>query len=925
LAQASEGFSFFFNNKPIEARPGDSIGAAMFRAGIRVFTRSFKHHRPRGLLCVAGNCPNCLMNVDGVPSIRVCTAPAKPGVRVTPQNVFPSLDFDVLAASQKFDWLMPVGWYYKTFTQRPVWNTVGPLIRKAAGLAEAPPTIADFTAAPPPYDHAYIHADVAVVGAGPAGLTAALAASDQGLRAVLIDDQTELGGHLRFTPSQTQKRVQLVEQVRADERIEVLSRSHCFGLYEDRLLGVVQLPSESRDTESLAHVRAERVIVATGVFEAPLLFENNDLVGVMLSSAVERLIGLYGIAPGRRAVIIGEGPRAERITSLLTEAGVEVASVVPPDQVLSATGSGHIDGLRTTDARIACDLAVVCGHLIPNAGLLHQAGARLDWVDARGAFLPANLPPNVEAVGEVTGADLAPAVTAPPAYPDSKRCYTCFCEDVTTTDLRTAIQEGFDQIETLKRYTTVSMGPCQGRMCQISAIGVCARETGRSMGDTGVTTSRPPNPSVSLGALAGPRHPPVRRSPLHHEHEALNAVWMNMGEWKRPRYYASNGLSAPEKTGTVPSAAHVASSSAASTSGAERTVPVLAGPLSERECVEREYRAVRERAGVVDVGPLGKIEVKGRDAGKLLDKVYTHRFGSLKIGRVRYAVICDETGTILDDGTISRLADEHYFLTTTTGNLEFVVQWLEWWLIDTGWDAHITNVTGGRSSINVAGPRAREVLSALTDIDLDTEAFKYMACRQGEVAGAPAILLRIGFVGEMGWEVHVPADYGVHVWKSVLDAGQRYNIRPFGVETQRVLRLEKKHVIVGVDTDALSNPYEADMPWVTKLDKPDFIGKASLQTLQGAPANERLIGFTMLEQNRVPEDGAAIVHDGLPVGRVTSARYSFVNETAVGLAWVKADLAEEGQEIAVRVNGKPEQARVQQAAFYDPAGDRLRM
>ena len=885
----SEGFSFSFKDKLIKARPGDSIGAAMFRAGVRVFTRSFKHHRPRGLMCVAGNCPNCLMNVDGVPSVRVCTAPAKPGQRVTPQNVFPSLDFDVLAASQKFDWLMPVGWYYKSFTSRVAWKMVEPWIRKAAGLGEPPPAMAEFTGKTPPYAHKYIHADVAIIGGGPAGLTAALDASQQGLRTILIDDQTELGGHLRFTPAEAERRDRLVEQVLGEERIEVLSRAHCFGLYEDRLLGVVQLPCEGRETESVAHVRAERVIIATGTFEAPLLFENIDLVGVMLSSGVERLIGLYGIVPGERAVIVGDGARAERMAALLRDAGSEVAATVRPDQVLSASGSGRVNGLRTADGRIACDLVVICGHRVPNAGLLHQAGASLDWIDEKGAFLPTRLPPSVEAVGDVTGVDLIPAVAAPPAYPISKRCYTCYCEDVTTSDISTAIQEGFNEIETIKRYTTASMGPCQGRMCQISTIGICAGETSRSMGATGVTTSRPPNPSVSLGALAGGAHKPVKRSPLHREHEALGVVWMNMGEWKRPRYYASDAR------------------------------------LSEDECIEGEYRAVRERAGVVDVGPLGKIEVRGRDAGKLLDKVYTHRFGSLKIGRVRYAVICDETGTILDDGTVSRLADDHYFLTTTTGNLEFVVQWLEWWLIDTGWDAHITNVTGGRSSINVAGPKAREVLSKLTDIDLSTQAFKYMACRQGEVAGAPAILLRIGFVGEMGWEVHVPADYGEHVWKSVLEAGRPYGIRPFGVETQRVLRLEKKHVIVGVDTDALSNPYEADMPWVTKLDKLDFIGKASLETLQSSPAGERLIGFTMLEDDRLPDDGAVIVQNGLPVGRVTSARHSFVNKTAIGLGWVKADLAQEGQEIMVRVNGEPARARVQQAAFYDPAGYRLRM
>ena len=408
------------------------------------------------------------------------------------------------------------------------------------------------------------------------------------------------------------------------------------------------------------------------------------------------------------------------------------------------------------------------------------------------------------------------------------------------------------------------------------------------MGETGVTTSRPPNPPASLGALAGERLLPVKRSPLHHEHEALNAVWMNMGEWKRPLYYHADPA------------------------------------LTRQRCIEQEYHAVREGVGVVDVGPLGKIDVRGKDVGKLLDKVYTHRFGNLKVGRIRYAVVCDETGIILDDGTISRLAEDHYFLTTTTGNLEFVVQWLEWWLIETSWDAHVTNVTGGRSSINVAGPRAREVLAGLTDLDLSTEAFRYMACRRAEVAGSPAVLLRIGFVGEMSWEIHVPAEYGVHVWKAVLEAGKPFGVRPFGVEAQRMLRLEKKHVIVGVDTDALRNPYESDMPWVARLDKPDFIGKASLEGLRSAPVKEKLIGFVMLD-DRLPDDGSAIVVAGKLAGTVTSARYSPTNGRAVGLGWVAANLAEDGREIDVRAQGQLAKARVQQAAFYDPEGIRLRM
>jgi sarcosine oxidase subunit alpha len=489
----------------------------------------------------------------------------------------------------------------------------------------------------------------------------------------------------------------------------------------------------------------------------------------------------------------------------------------------------------------------------------------------------------------VTGAGLSNANALPPAeVTANKRAFVCLCSDVTAKDLCDGIGEGFDHIETLKRYTTATMGPCQGRMCQLPAIGICANQTGRSMSGTGTTTSRPPNPSVSLGALAGPRHHPTRRTPMHHEHDTLGAVWLDMGDWKRPRYYKT-------------AASHL-----------------------ERQCVEEEYRAVRERVGVIDVSTLGKLDVKGRDAGRLLDKVYTNRFSDLRPGRVRYSVLCDEAGTMLDDGTVSRLAEHHWFITTTTGNLDFVQQWLEWWLAGTGWDVHITNITGGMASVNVAGPKARDTLRKLTTCELESTAFPYMACRQAEIAGVQAILLRIGFVGETGWEIHVPADSGTHVWRSLLEVGAEFGIRPFGVETQRVLRLEKRHVIVGVDTDALTNPFDAGMAWVAKLDKEDFIGRAALRRIEAQPLQQRLVGFVM-DRGLLPEDGAPVLVDGRIAGRVTSARYSPVNGKAVGLAWVPAAVATEGSEIDVRVNGSLVKARVTEQAFYDPEGARLRM
>ena len=396
---------------------------------------------------------------------------------------------------------------------------------------------------------------------------------------------------------------------------------------------------------------------------------------------------------------------------------------------------------------------------------------------------------------------------------------------MSSRDLQDAIGEGFDHIETLKRYTTATMGPCQGRMCQLSAISICALETDRSMDETGTTTARPPNPSVTLGALAGARHHPIRRTPMHYEHDALGAVWMDMGEWKRPRFYKT-----PKSS-------------------------------EEKACVEEEYQAVREGVGLIDVSTLGKLDVKGRDCGKLLDKVYAGRLSDLRPGRVRYSILCDDAGIVLDDGTVSRLSDDHYFVTTTTGNLDFVEQWLQWWLAGTGWDVHITNVTGGLAAVNLAGPKARDVLAQLTDCDLKSQTFSYMACRRAKVLGIEALLMRIGFVGEIGWEIHFPAESGADLWRALLDAGRAFGIRPFGVEAQRLLRLEKQHVIVGVDTDALTNPLEAGLGGAAKLDKEDFIGRAALHRLASREPQQNLVGFLMSD-DALPEDGAAILVNG---------------------------------------------------------------
>ena len=806
------------------------------------------------------------MNVDGIPNVRTCITPARAGMTVRHQNAKPSLDFDYLSIAQRFDWMMPVGWYYKRFTNPRMWHLAEAQIRKVAGLGDPPPPDTPEAV----YEHSHMQVDVAVIGGGDAGMSAARQAASGGERVVVVDDQP----HALLPPG---------------TNFKLLERSFCFGLYEGNLLGVLQREPHAQARERLVHIRAKRIIVATGAYEAPLTFKNNDLPGIMLSSAVARLIRRHGIQPGKSAVIVSIDAADSTIAAELRNAGVSVVATVPPNEVLEATGGKHVNGLRTKRGNFICDLVVMCGHRIPDTGLLSQAGAKLEWSARAGAFVPVDFPSNVTAVGDVLGTDLKAAALLPaPPESTNKRTFVCLCNDVTTQDLRDGVAEGFDHIELLKRYTTTTMGPCQGRMCQLQAIGICARETGRAIPETGVTTARPPNPGVTLGALGGARHHPIRRTPMHYQHEKLGAIWMDLGDWKRPRFYAH------------PSAS------------------------TERDCVQQEYQAVRQKVGMIDVSTLGKLSLKGHDGGKLLDKVYTNRFSDLKPGRVRYAVLCDEAGIILDDGTISRQAEDEFFITTTTGNLDFVEQWLEWWMAGAGLDAQITNLTSAMAAVNLAGPKARDVLSKLTSCDLSTEAFPYMACRNADVAGVPAILMRIGFVGETGWEIHYPAESGEHLWSALMEAGKPSAIRPFGMEAQRLLRLEKGHVIIGVDTDALTNPYDAGMGWVVKHDKDDFIGKFTLGKLAGAPSQQSLVGFLMNSEG-LPEDGAAILLNGTLAGRVTSARYSPAKQKAIGLGWVSAAAASEGATIEIRVGGSPVSATVTRQVFYDPDGSRLRM
>jgi sarcosine oxidase subunit alpha len=915
---------FRFERRTLSAFEGDTVGSALAAAGVTITGRSFKYHRPRGLHCMTGSCPNCLMQIDGIPNVRACTEPVREGMRVERQNAWPSVDRDVHGWLDTFSFMMPPGFYYKVF-QRPrwAWPFVESFIRSKAGLGTVPDDP----------DHRRrsridLHPDVVVIGAGVAGLAAAAEAAEAGATVVLLEQGGEAGGHL---PGETDNglRSGLVRRV-LDSRVRFLPNTAAFGVFAGMLVAAA-------GPDALYRIRAKHVIFATGAVEQSAVFPGNDLPGVMVSSAVHLLVHRYGVLPGRRAVVLAGDNVAYSTAWALRDAGAEVTvvdlrseggwpegfPVIAGSTIIAAHGRRMVTGVTvgppgsTSGQKVRCDLVVIAAAEMPSTNLLAQAGARLVFDDARQAFLPVQMPEGTHGVGAVAGARTPEATVAqarlagleaaaalgygietaeverlreeaaaagdtvvlpPEVSAASGKQFACLCMDVTSKELKTAAAEGFDSMELLKRYTTITMGPCQGKACMLSSQRLCGRATGRSFAETQPTTARPPWVPVEMGTLAGPRRTPRKETTLHDRHVAAGAEFMWAGDWRRPHRY---------------------------------TTP------------EDEVDAVRNRAGLIDVSTLGKFRVKGPESVELLERLYPNRFSDLAVGRVRYGAMLNDEGVILDDGAVVRVEDDEFYVTVTTGNTAALERWITWWNADWQLDTLVLNVTGAFGAVNLAGPRARSVMAALTDADVSGEAMPYMSSKRMDVAGVPSLVLRIGFVGEMGYEIHFPSAYGEHLWDTVMEAGAADGIAAFGLEAQRILRLEKQHILVGQDTDAESDPFEVGLGWMVKEDKDDFLGLRALRDLKDRGPEERLVGFTAPD-DWLPPEGASVVRDGVWVGRVTSARRSAAVGSVIGLAWVPADLASDGSSFEIQFGGSHTTATVRTAPFYDPHGQRLR-
>jgi sarcosine oxidase, subunit alpha len=926
---------FSFDGKKLQGLQGDSLASALLANDVFLVGRSFKYHRPRGIMGAGVEETNALVAVgEGAradTNSRATMVELADGMVARSLNRWPSLKWDISAINGLFSSVLVAGFYNKTFMwPRALWQPLyEPLIRRMAGIGEAPKE-----PDPDRYDKMHRHCDLLVVGAGPAGLAAALAAARSGARLVLADEQSEFGGSLLSAADQQAFLDRALAELKRYPEATLLPRTTVFGYYDDNFLCAVE------NRKRLWHFRAKQVVLATGAHERPLVFPGNDKPGVMLASAVQTYLHRYGVAAGRRVVVFTNNDTAHARIASFKKAGIEVAAVV--DSREKALVNGVLGGKRVTGVRIAgrtvdCDLLAISGGYSPVVHLFSQTPGRLRWDEAKACMLPhqsrqavrcaggANGTFGLEAAmaeGEAAGwaaargcglaaaastlqANDAPYGIQPLWEVRGEKAFVDFQSDVTAEDVRLAAREGFRSVEHFKRYTTTGMSSDQGKTSNINALGILAAATGRSIAETGTTTFRAPYTPVSYGVLAGRDLgdflDPIRITPMHDWHAAHGAVFENVGQWKRPWFYAKNE--------------------------------------SMHQAVQREARAARTALGVLDASTLGKIDVQGSDAAQFLDRIYTGSFSSLGLGRCRYGLMCREDGMLFDDGVATRLAPDHFHLTTTTGGAARVLDWLEEWL-QTEWpelQVYCTSVTEQWATVAVSGPAVRELMRKLSpDVDLDARSFPFLSMREARVAGLDARVFRISFTGELSYEINVPAHQGPALWQAVMEAGAEHGITPYGTETMHLLRAEKGFIIAGQETDGTVTPHDLGLDWAVAKNK-DFLGKRSLLRVDAQrPERKQLVGLLPENPGEVLPEGAQITEREVPlprrpgcapvpmVGHVTSSYLSPNLGRSFALALVKAGRSRMGQALFVPLEDRAAKVRIVEPVFVDKEGARQR-
>jgi sarcosine oxidase subunit alpha len=925
--------AFWFDGRRMVGCGGDTLASALLANGVRVVGRSFKYHRPRGIMAAGSEEPNALVTVDRgggrvTPNLRATQVELYEGLRAASQNRFPSLAWDFGAVAGAFGPLLSAGFYYKTFMwPRGFWRHVyEPAIRAAAGLGRAPGA-----ADPDRYLHRYAHCDTLVIGAGPAGLAAALAASARGARVMLCDEQAELGGSLLAEMPNAGWLSKTLATLGGRADVMLLPRTTAFGWYPDNMIGLVERvtdhvaePDPRLPRERVWHVRPKRVVIATGALERPLMFPGNDRPGVMLAGAGLTYLQRYGVRVGARVVILTTDDSAYAAGRALQEAGAAVVVAdarAEPSDAAGASGLSIRQGVVATGTRgrmrvervalsngenLPSDAVLMCGGWTPSVHLFSQSRGKLGFDEQRQAFLPDAWSESVRSAGACNGTvgldacmeeGFAAGDTDVPVrsgakraekYPDcsSKTAFVDFQNDVTAKDLKLAAREGFRSIEHVKRYTTTGMATDQGKTSNMNALAAVSGVLGRSVEDVGHTTFRPPYTPVTFGAFAGASRgdlfDPVRQTPLHAWAVARGAVFENVGTWQRARYFPRGGE-------------------------------------DMHQAVARECHAVRNAAGIFDGSTLGKIEVTGPDAGEFLSRMYIHGFNRLAPGRCRYSMMLSEAGYVMDDGVVARLAADRFHVTTTTGAAASVLDHLEDYRQTEFPDLRVwlTSTTEQWAVIAVQGPRAHQVIAPLVQgVDLAT--MPHMSMREARICGVPVRLFRVSFTGEVGYEVNVPADHGRALWDAVYAAGGAYGITPYGTEAMHVLRAEKGYIIVGQETDGTVIPLDLG---IAAGQQRDFVGKRSLGRADMLRVDRKqLVGLLAPE---VLEEGAQVVGDGPSLGHITSSYWSEALGRPIALALVGGGRARIGRVMHVPTGDRTIAVRVTDPVFYDKAGQRL--
>ncbi len=960
---------FMFNGKRYQGYEGDTLASALVANDVLIVGRSFKYHRPRGILTCGPEEPNALVQLvsDGdQPNLRATEVPLKEGLEARSVNCWPSARFDLRAINSFLAPLFPAGFYYKTFMAGR-WDFYSRFIRQAAGLGRSPKERDAGR-----YERVNHHTDVLIVGAGPTGVQAAktLAKSDRDV--MVIDMQASPGGHLLFHSCQINSQPgadwvsQEVAKLQARKNVTWLQNTTATGYYDHNMvIAVEHEPAESWLKERLWHIRAKKVVIATGAVERPLIFPGNDRPGVMLADAAARYIRRFAAVPGKRAVIYTNNSTTYAHLETFKAAGIEIQGILDLRESLSETelglarkskvpvlvnarikgvqGRAGVKGVTYQDESgiktLSCDLVCHSGGWNPLIHLYSHAGGRSRFEQESAAFVPGERAQAAYPIGGANGTfsldqglkeasdianslfgestgDTGSSTAAAPEtgdevcyridqiWPEKElngKAFVDFQNDVTTADISLAVKENFRSIEHVKRYTTAGMAVDQGKIGNPNVIGLVSRELDQEQASVGTTTFRPPFAPVSFGVIGG-----SERGPL-----IIPARTTPMTEW------------------------NIANGAAMDEAGANFRRPFFFPRPGEsmEDAVAREATAVRTSCGIYDGTPLGTFELHGPDTPELLNRLYTNRFDNLPVGRGRFGLMLREDGRLFDDGVTFRVDESRYLMSCGTGAAGAVYAHIDR-LLQTEWTdlkVYLVNVSAAWATMCVCGPMARKVLGKLeSDIPLDPS-FRFLDFRDGTLEGIPARLARVSYTGELSFEVNVARRFALKLWTILMDAGKEFDITPVGSETSGVLRIEKGFISPGHEGDNITNPFDAGMGWIVDMTKPDFIGKRSLSR------DMRLGGERQHVVGLLPDDDRASVADGsalLPAkdssarsgfqGHVTAACFSPTLKRTIALGLLKDGQNRHGEKIIISGLENSGPATVTAPVFYDPKGERMR-